>query len=351
MRHFARRVRRRLRRGERFWRHPSIWVPAPRSVIEPEAAGLDTDSLRMPETFAGLSAPPVFICGCARSGTTWTFDLFDRHPQVSAICESWILSQTHGVTSILSQPYWDLAERAAWAERVNVPFGAIQLLPYGEMVSDIRDLVATWLTRNLSPQHRYLVSKEPIDVRAAAILFPKARFIHILRDGRDVALSMKRASESWDPTMGVGSPMEIRAETWRRQVENIRSHRSSLEGRYLEVRYEDMRADVRGAMRSIFEFASIDYDEDLLDEIAGSTHLASYDESVRRSGFRGGGENRSWQGDFSGRDAWGFQRAAGELLRELGYETDPRWWLSQLPPARYRAAFLRSLKSVRPARA
>lgn len=304
----------------------------------------------MPEEFARLSAAPLFICGSARSGTTWAFDLFDCHPQVMAICESWILSQTHGITSILSQPYWDIEERAAWAARVNVPFGAVQLLPYADMVNDVRDLVATWLTRNLRPEHRYLVSKEPIDLRATAILFPEARFIHVVRDGRNVALSMKRASESWDPTMGVDSPMEIRAETWRRQVENIRTHRSSLGDRYLEIRYEEMRADIRGAMRSMFEFAGINYEESLLDEIAGSTQLAAYDESVRRSGFRGGGENRSWRSDLGGREAWGFQRAAGDLLRELGYESERRWWLSQLAPRRYRAAFMHSPEATRPMR-
>jgi hypothetical protein len=303
-----------------------MWVPAPRAAVDPATVGLDAGALEMPKAFAQLEAPPVFICGSARSGTTWTFDLFDRHPQVAAICESWILSQTHGVTSILTQPYWDEVARQAWQERVEVPFGAVQLLSYEEVLRDLRELVGRWLMKGFSAGHRYLAAKEPLDVGAAAILFPEARFIHVLRDGRNVALSMKRASESWDPTMGVGLPMEMRAEAWRRQVENIRSQRAGLGGRYMEIRYEEMRADVSGALRTMFDFAGTPYDDRLLEEIAATTQLDAYGEPALQSGFRGGGEKGGWRRKFSLREAWGFHRAAGELLVELGYESDVRWW-------------------------
>jgi hypothetical protein len=303
-----------------------MWVPAPRGAIDPAAAGVDAEALEMPKAFAQLDAPPVFICGSARAGTTWTFDLFDRHPKVAAICESWILSQTHGVTSILTQPYWDLVAKQGWEKRVEVPFGAVQLLSYEEVLHDLRELLGEWLTKGLSPAHRYLAAKEPLDIGAAAILFPEARFIHVIRDGRNVALSMKRASESWDPTMGLGLPIEMRAEAWRRQVENIRSQRAGLGDRYMEIRYEEMRTDVRRALRTMFDFAQIPYDERLLGEIDAATRLSSYGESARRSGFRGGGENGDWRKHFSMREAWGFHRAAGDLLIDLGYEPEPGWW-------------------------
>lgn len=307
-----------------------MWVPAPRNVVDPGAAGVEHRALAMPEPLDRFAAPPVFICGCARSGTTWTFDLFDRHPDVHAICESWILSQTHGVTSVLTQPYWDTAERAVWQQRVDMPFGAVQLLPYEEMVRDVGALVARWMVRTASDQHRYLVAKEPIDVRATAILFPEARFIHVVRDGRNVALSMRRASETWDPTMGVGLPIEFRAEAWRRQVENIRAHRDFLGDRYLEIRYEQMQADAVSAMRTLFDFSEIPYTDALLAQIRAKTEFDSYDEAVQRSGFRGGSRNRSWRGELTAREVIGFDRAAGDLLAELGYERAPRRLSSRL---------------------
>jgi hypothetical protein len=305
-----------------------MWLPAPQNVVDPGAAGVDPHDLTSPAAFERLSAPPVFICGSARSGTTWTVDLFERHPDVRAICESWILCQTHGVTSILAQQYWDVGARQAWAERVDVPFGAVQLLPYADMVRDVGDLVARWLIRDMVPEERFLVAKEPLDVQAAAILFPEARFVHVVRDGRDVALSMRRASATWDPTMGVGLSMEFRAEAWRRQVASIRMHRERLGDRYREIRYEDMRADPVAAMRALFDFSDIPYDDRMLEEIKAATELSSYGETPRRSGFRGGGSGRGWQDSFSWREARSFERVAGDLLDDLGYERHGRRWPS-----------------------
>jgi hypothetical protein len=303
-----------------------MWIPAPLPAVDPRRAGVDPDRLRMPDAMGRLASPPVFITGSARSGTNWTLDLFAQHEEVCAIVESWVLSQTHGVTSILAQGEWDPAVSQNAVDRVGIRHAGVQLLPYEEMVRELGDLVGGWLMRPVRPEQRFLVAKEPLDVGAAAILFPEARVIHVIRDGRDVALSMRRASESWDPSMGVGLPMSWRAEAWRRQVENARACRELLGDRYLEVRYEDLKADVKGAAARLFEFSGIPYDSAVLDRIAEGTKLSSYSDNVRASGFRGPGQSGGWQRGFSLRDAIGFSRAAGDLLVELGYERDKHWW-------------------------
>ena len=83
----------------------------------------------------------------------------------------------------------------------------------------------------------------------------------------------------------------------------------------------------------MFDFAGIAHDATLLQSIRQSTELSSYSEHVHASGFRGGGANRSWRSDFSLRDAWGFMRSAGDLLIELGYERDRRWWMPRVARA------------------
>jgi hypothetical protein len=206
------------------------------------------------------------------------------------------------------------------------------MLRYQEMVSDLGALVAGWLARSASDEHRFLVVKEPLDVLATAILLPDARFIHVVRDGRDVALSMRRAAESWDPTMGVGLPIEFRAEAWRRQVRRVRAHREFLGDRYLEIHYEQMRADPVAAMRTLYDFARIPYEAALLERIRLETELSKYDERAHRSGFRGGSRDRTWRSELSARDAFRFSRAAGEMLVELGYEDGRRWLVSRLRP-------------------
>lgn len=286
----------------------------------------------MPQALSRLASPPVFITGSARSGTTWTLDVFGQHPEVCAIVETWVLTQTHGLTSIFSQREWEPRASQHAQDRVGVRHAAVQLLDYREMVRDLGELVGNWLMRPVRPEHRFLVAKEPLDVRAAAILFPEARFVHVIRDGRDVALSMRRASETWDGSMGIGLPMSRRAEAWRRQVENVRAHRDFLGKRYCEVRFEDLRADLVAAARRLFEFAAIPYDDAVLERVRAGTSLSSYGDAVRRSGFRGAGEAGAWRSRFTLREAIGFDRAAGELLAELGYERDRGWW-RRLPNA------------------
>jgi hypothetical protein len=314
-----------------------MWVPAPERVVGPDEAGVDPDRLKMPEAFAGLASPPVFIVGSARSGTTWTLDVFGQHPEVCAIFETWIFTQTHGLTSIFTQREWNPRAQESALERAGVRPAAAQLLSYEEMVRDVGDLVANWLMRRVRAEHRFLVPKEPMDVHATAVMFPEARFIHVIRDGRDVALSMRRASESWLPAMGVGLPMAWRAEAWRRQVENVRAHRDLLGSRYLEIRFEDLRADVETAARVLFDFSGIPYDEAVLEGVRAGTELSGYSDGVRQSGFRGSGEVGGWRDAFTLRDAVGFNRAAGDLLIELGYEGDRGWW-RELVPRPFRAS-------------
>ena len=289
----------------------------------------------MPEPVAPLASPPVFIAGSARSGTTWTIDVFGRHPEVCAITEPWILTQTHGLTSIFAQREWNPQASQNAIERVGIRHAAVQLLSYEEMVREVGELVARWLMRPVREGQRFLAVKEPLDVYATAIMFPEARFVHVIRDGRDVALSMRRASESWDASMGVGLPMSWRAEAWRRQLENVRAHRDFLGDRYLEIRFEEMRRDVGATARTLFDFSSIPYDDTILAKVQADTALSSYSDNVRESGFRGRGEVGGWRDTFTLREAIGFDRAAGDLLVDLGYERDRSWW---------RAFLLRPLK-------
>jgi hypothetical protein len=125
--------------------------------------------------------------------------------------------------------------------------------------------------------------------------------------------------------MGVGLALEFRAEAWRRQVKRIRAHRELLGDRYLELRYEELKADPVRAMRTVFDFSQIPYDHGLLESIRGDTELERYGELARRTGFRGGSREGGWREQFSTRDRLRFSRAAGDLLVELGYEDGRRW--------------------------
>jgi hypothetical protein len=91
-----------------------------------------------------------------------------------------------------------------------------------------------------------------------ADLFVDGRFIHVIRDGRDVAVSL--SEQSWGPRSSVSG-----AYTWRRRVEKGRDAGVRLgTNRYMEVRLEDLTADPEGILRSVCAFIGEDFDQAML---------------------------------------------------------------------------------------
>lgn len=293
--------------------------------IRPDQTGMAAGRLSMPKAFEPLAAPPLFIAGVARSGTTWVLDLFERHPEVCAVMETWLFTQTHGVTGVFTQPQWVPEFYELQRDKTGLEHAAVQLLPYEDMAAELGELLAGWLMRAVRPGRRYLVEKGPMDIDAVAAMFPEARFIHVLRDGRDVALSLDVASQSWAPEMQK-TALSVRGAHWAVGVEAARESGRALGDRYLEVRYEDLRSDFDVAARGLFEFAGIPCDDALLAQIRSETRLDGYGSATRASRFRGKGRAGGWRERFSLRDARAFARSTGDLLVELGYAPNRRWW-------------------------
>ena len=293
--------------------------------FRPDQAGVAPERLSMPKAFSPLAGPPVFIAGVARSGTTWVLDLFDRHPEVCAVMETWLFTQTHGVTGVFAQPQWVPEFYEMQQEKTGLEHAAVQLLPYEEMAAELGDLVAGWLMRAVKPGQRYLVEKGPMDIDAVAAMFPEARFIHVLRDGRDVAVSLDVASKSWAPEMQ-RTTLAVRGAHWAVGVDAARESGRALGDRYLEVRYEDLRADFANSAQMLFEFAGVPFDAALIEQIRSETQLDRYSSATRESRFRGKGRAGGWRDHFTRRDARDFGRATGDLLVELGYAQSSRWW-------------------------
>jgi hypothetical protein len=157
-------------------------------------------------------------------------------------------------------------------------------------------------------------------------VFPEARFIHVVRDGRDVAVSILAAGDSWAPQWKESSAASVQqaAWTWRRALERLATIAPSLGDRMLEVRFEELHTDPVASYRRVFDFAGVPYDDDLLDRVREANDFdANY--QPNEAGFRRGGRVGDWTTRFSIADCLAFQLAAGGLLVELGYETDDRW--------------------------
>jgi len=90
---------------------------------------------------------------------------------------------------------------------------------------------------------------------------PEALFIHIVRDGRDIALSLRKMGE-FRPVPWNRKPASLQATAlyWRWLVENGRRHGRSFPDDYLEVRYEELVTAPEQALQNIGRFLGCDLD-------------------------------------------------------------------------------------------
>jgi hypothetical protein len=162
-------------------------------------------------------------------------------------------------------------------------------------------------------------------------LLPEACFIHLIRDGRDVACSVRPLWFSPGTTIG-----EI-ARDWAARIVRIRSQASTCH-RYLELRYEQLIREPEAAVRRVCLFLDLPFEPAMLrfHERAGlrlAEHEGRYhpdgtialtrEERLRQQVFAAQPPTPSrigrWSRILSPEEVREFENAAGWLLRDLGY--------------------------------
>lgn len=289
----------------------------------------------LPDALGQLSAPPVFVVGLHRSGTTWIFDMLTSHPQVAGVFESGLFSANLGLSPLFAAEHWYPDEQRLESDRrfFGASFRLNQLIERGEFLSDVRDLSGRWLERALGPGDRYLVEKTPqhLEVMTTiAELFPGAAFIHVIRDGRDMVVSRQAAARSWPGLHSRSVDVRQTAAYWAGGVTKARETAEREGLRYIEVRYEEMREAPTDGLSRLFDFVAIPADDELIADICDQSSL-SKQRRGEQDAFRRRGEVGGWRESFGLRDRFRFDRGAGRMLVELGYEPNRSWWLRGRP--------------------
>jgi hypothetical protein len=155
--------------------------------------------------------------------------------------------------------------------------------------------------------------KSPMNVlylTRLADVFPAARFIHIIRDGRDAAQSFERR---------FGFVPEETVLRWRDVVQAGQQQGRALgPSRYMEVRYEDLTTDPAHWMRAICDFLGLTFHESVL-----SSSMRMAGPQLRESGqARMSPNSERWKEYFSPGLQLRLERIAGAKLSELGYDVD-----------------------------
>jgi hypothetical protein len=167
-----------------------------------------------------------------------------------------------------------------------------------------------------------------------AEIFPQAQFIHIYRDGRDVALSMLKAYQT---RRFFYIDVCYAAHSWKQRVSKARRDGLALGGdRYLEMAYEDLVSQPLKKIPQICAFLGEAYEPSMAQPhtTARQLHHSKGIHSPTRKPLNTKSVAR-WKTGMSVRDRRLFQRIAGETLDILGYEIEPLGKMSPAEAARF----------------
>jgi hypothetical protein len=150
-------------------------------------------------------------------------------------------------------------------------------------------------------------------------LFPDALWLHLVRDGRDAALSFLAlppgfSGQTWAQPRTVAQF----AARWKVEIDAARALGRRAGERYLELRYEDLVTEPEQEMRRVCEFASLPWEPEML-TYAGFFDVSNMPEHQRLA--QPPTPNvRNWREEMPAADARAFEEVAGDVLASSGYE-------------------------------
>lgn len=191
---------------------------------------------------------------------------------------------------------------------------------YAEFVSRL------YMLRGKKNQKELSGEKTPDNCRNMPLLhglFPAARFVHIIRDGRNTALStLSWANENKGPgkwSLWNEDPLATCALWWRWQAGTGERNGQGLGDRfYHRVKYEDLVAEPENRLEAIARFLGIPYSVSMVNYHKGKTrHKPGL--SAKSAWLPPVKNLRDWRTGMSAEDNEVFEGIAGDLLREIGY--------------------------------
>lgn len=271
-----------------------------------------------------LEPQPVLpvVVGCPRSGTTLLRAMLDNHPELAVVTDA---PRLINVAARLRRGPLDhaaLARALGGHHDSQAQQDELQHQLESDPPTTFEDGVRRCLSHIAHTQGkaRYGI-KTPVFVLHLAEFgrrFPEARFVHIIRDGREVAASMLDHDEFTDDIVTA-------AATWRRAIARGRKGGARLgPDRYLELRYEELVAAPEPVLHRLCSFLEIPYDPGLLaypDREASRpmpprfAHLHTSLTVPPTAGLR------DWRRELTEQQVAAFETVAGRTLRRLGYPT------------------------------
>lgn len=251
-----------------------------------------------------------FVVGCARSGTSILGELIASHPDVKYIFEA----------------------HSTW-EMGGLGVNDSHRLTGEHATDEVTSKIHKWFQEQAGNE-RFLVEKNPRNILRIPFvrkIFPEAKIIHIIRDGRDVACSMIPGcgGEEWN---------HLKPPSWRQYFDNYKggircgyAWREIVEiglgdlqnTDHLQIRYEDLLANPASTAENIFQYLGLNFHENaavFCERISNDTN-SSYHAKNQEQWYRQDHRNRvgRWRENLTEQEQRTLTNILSPLLSRFDY--------------------------------
>ena len=296
--------------------------------------------------------PPVFVLGAPRSGTTLLYHMLLSSGQFAIY-----MAETH-VFNLVGPRFGDLSHEANRQKLLDIWLRSFQFKRSGlhpeqfaaKIMKDCRsegELLRIFMEQiaerqgldrwaECTPEHL-------LYLRQIKRALPDAKIIHIIRDGRDVALSETRQGWVRPLPWDRAHRLPVSGLYWEWIVRKGREEGRRIASDYVEVRFEELVGNPKAVLAGVSSFIGqcLNY-ETMLDNAVGSlkTPNTSFAEDSKNKGFHPVGR---WKSELADGELRALESAIGPLLAELGYplacENDKNSTSANLTAMRLRAFY------------
>jgi Sulfotransferase family len=260
---------------------------------------------------------PLFVVGCPRSGTSLLRDLLRSHPRLSIppeshfiprFYEAWGDPRTARQAKALARRILSLRMVRRWELELE-PEDFSSCRSFAEVVER---LFGEFAKVDGKPRWGDKTPHYVESLPLLAELFPRAKFIHIYRDGRDVA-------RSWSGTTFGPGGLFSAGTKWSRMVRSGRRDGQTLGGRYREIRYESLLEEPRETMTGVCAFLAEPFADAVLTR---AERTPAYGGRKPRPSKIDASYGFKWRREMPLGERTIIESVAGDLLSELGYELE-----------------------------
>jgi hypothetical protein len=263
---------------------------------------------------------PILIVGCPRSGTSLVRDLLRSHPRLTFPPETIFLSKLHRMhgdprTAREARRLASDFLRCSSIRRWHLDVRPEELEGHRSFAGLVAAAFDAWAATEGKPRWGDKTPMHAVELPRALEIFPGGQVVHVVRDGRDVAVSLSK--QPFGPTAAYWS-----AVMWRRCVDEAQASGATLgPGVYHELRYEELLADPELVLRRLCAFLGEDWDPAVLVPSRlpapgpDPPLWADKPDAIDRANAGG------WREQLSTPNRVVFESVAGETLQRLGYGT------------------------------